>query len=128
MMQISTMLCACLILITCSRPAKQCVLTSQDNGKRITCRSLQAFQVKLPANFSTGYSWRMAEGDTQLVQLLRSEYKPPEETHLMGAPAEQVFYFLPLRKGNTSIRLLYARSWEKDVAPAETFSITVMIK
>ncbi len=127
MMQVFPVLCACLILITCSQPDKIRVLTRHDNGKRITCRIHQEFKIRLAANPTTGFSWQVSGEDTQLVELLRSELVPIEN-RLMGAPSEQVFSFRPRHKGSAPLRLHYRRPWEKGVAPAESFSVTLVIR
>jgi inhibitor of cysteine peptidase len=128
MFQIETLLCLCMIVLTCSQNPPANLLTSEDQGKLYRCQILQEFVVELQANPSTGYSWQFAGGDQSLVRLMYEEYMPGEERELVGAPGKQLFYFQAIAPGRTPLRLEYRRSWEKEAAPAKTFSITLVIR
>lgn len=78
-------------------------------------KSLPQFRVKLPANPTTGYQWRVLNYDKQLFALANQTYVAPK-TNRMGAGGITVFTFM-LRPGhdypqNTNMVFKYARSWE----------------
>ena len=73
------------------------------------------FSFSLSSNPTTGYHWVIATQDKKKVKLNRSYYQSSQQI-LMGAGGQQVFDFTVLhtdKKLDTTIRLLYARSWEK---------------
>jgi predicted secreted protein len=127
MTHIVTLLCACLLFLTCSQTPPNRVLTLQDHGTLLKCRAQQEFAVELEANPSTGYTWHVIKGDSHYVRLLREETIPSSEKR-PGAPGKQFFYFQTLTKGRTPLLLEYRRSWEKDAPPANAFSITLVIQ
>lgn len=88
----------------------------------------QRFLVKLESNPTTGYQWQLASDyDEKVLQLLDSEYIPPQEA-VPGAGGEETWRFEALGAGETKISLNYARSWEKDTPPARTAVFNVTVK
>ena len=76
---------------------------------------IKNFSFSLSSNPTTGYHWVIATQDKKKVKLNRSYYQSSQQI-LMGAGGQQVFDFTVLhadKKLDTTIRLLYARSWEK---------------
>ena len=126
MTHIVTLLCACLFLLTCSQNPPSHMLTIQDQGTLFKCRARQEFVVELEGNPSTGYIWHVIKGDPHYLRMLREETIQTDGTRL-GAPGKQLFYFQALRQGRTPLLLEYRRPWEKEAAPANTFSITLVI-
>ena len=84
------------------------------------------FEINLAGNPSTGFEWTLAdEPDPELVKRLW------EDTYVYaltpGAPAIQVFNFEALAVGSTDLKFEYSRSWETDVAPEKTHTVSVTI-
>ena len=76
---------------------------------------IKNFSFSLSSNPTTGYHWVIATQDKKKVKLNRSYYQSSQQI-LMGAGGQQVFDFTVLhadKKLDTTIRLLYARRWEK---------------
>jgi inhibitor of cysteine peptidase len=87
----------------------------------------EEFAISLDSNPTTGYQWQLVKPlDESVLQLIGSEYKPPE-TKLVGAGGKEVWTFKAMDSGTAEISLVYVRSWEKDVPPAEerTYNVTV---
>jgi inhibitor of cysteine peptidase len=86
----------------------------------------------LESNPSTGFGWYATSSDPGvLVQLGEPEYQDPQSstgTPLIGAPGIQTLYFQALSAGNATLTLEYKRSWETDVAPEKTITLTVEVK
>ena len=88
----------------------------------------EVFELTIGANATTGYTWEVAEIGEGIVQLTSSEYvADPNPEQLCGEGAERVFRFEAVGKGETIIKLVYHRSWEKDVEPLRTYTVAVSV-
>ena len=120
MIHIETLLCACMILLTCSQNSPSNLLTIDDQGKLYRCQSQQEFVVELEANPTTGHTWQVIKSDPEHVRLLRQESVPGERERL-GAPGKQLFFFHALAIGHKPLTWEYQCAWGREV------SITVSI-
>jgi inhibitor of cysteine peptidase len=87
------------------------------------------FTISLEANPTTGYTWD-ADYDAHFLQLKEKKFKflapqGPESVRPLGSPGKAVFTFIPIKTGQTAIKMLYRRPWEK--APAQEEAFTVII-
>lgn len=88
-------------------------------------------QVQFNANPTTGYSWTIKGYDKALVTLEGKYF--PSNKHLIGSGGLQQWTITAtpqaLKKPTqlTKIIFVYSRSWEKNVAPAQTKIVTVQI-
>ncbi len=101
-------------------------LTANDNGRSIELQVGQVLAFTLDANPSTGYSWEMTKIDQKILQQIGEAEFTPDST-LPGAGGQQVFRFKAVSAGQTALNLIYHRTWEKDVAPLQTFSLQVIV-
>ncbi len=90
-----------------------------------TVALLKEFSVTLPSNPSTGFGWKVARYDREFLQLLRRRYQKPDQPR-PGAGGQELFDFLPLKSGSTTIVFHYQRPFEKQVA--RELKHTVVIK
>jgi inhibitor of cysteine peptidase len=100
---------------------------SQDGG------SLMVFQgdvvkVRLRSTPGTGYSWQVAHIDNAVLQEKSAPVFVPPPQNIPGAEGHLVFNFLAVASGSSTLQLAYKRPWEKDAAPARTFSIDVKVQ
>lgn len=99
-------------------------LSVADDGRSVELKEGQTLVVSLESNPSTGYRWEVDEVDeTILQQTGKTEFK--SESHLIGAPAQQIMRFEAVAAGRTSLRLVYRRPWEKTIEPVKVFSLQV---
>jgi len=96
-------------------PAPAPTQPAPENNTSQTVTLLKEFSVTLPANPSTGYGWKVATYNREFVQLLRRRYQKPAEPR-PGAGGQELFDFLPLQSGTTTIVFHYQRPFEKQVA------------
>lgn len=79
--------------------------------------SCSRFEVKLPANPSTGFRWTLESYDTEHFIYLETDDVPAATTR-MGAPGTRIFYFKQKDKTtcpeSTALRFVYSRAWEVD--------------
>jgi inhibitor of cysteine peptidase len=105
-------------------------LTEANNGKTVTLKVGETLVVRLASNPSTGYTWETKDLDTQMLeQVGEAAFESPETPpDLVGAGGTLVLTFKALEPGTTTLTLVYHRPWETDVAPLQTFSVTVTVK
>ena len=108
-------LCPLLILL----PAANC--RSQVDEKSVKVD--KEFGISLDSNPTTGYKWE-ASYDKAFLKRKADHFKRPAKA-LIGAGGRQTFVFLPIAQGETKIRFVYKRPWEKSIARERTFSIHI---
>lgn len=110
-------------------------LTMEDNMKTITVKAGEIVIIRLEGNITTGYTWEVEKidnmfiqqvGETDYFEVENSEVTPQKE-NLTGAAGEFIFTFEALQVGETSLRLVYHRTFETGVEPLDVFTITVQI-
>ena len=107
--------------------AKTITLDKKANASTVELRKGDKLDVMLQGNPSTGYSWAIDSLDsTILEESAKPEFEP--DSDLAGAGGEFTFHFEALKSGETNLRLIYHRSWEKDKKPSDTFEIIVVVK
>ena len=100
-------------------------LTELDNGSLAQLGEDQTLVISLESNPSTGYAWEVAEIDEDIVyQVGESEFE--QLSPLLGASERQILRFKPIKAGQSTLRLVYRRPWEKGIEPAKEFSIQVV--
>jgi len=100
-------------------------LTEEDNGGLAELGEDQILVISLESNPSTGYSWQVAEmNQDTLHQLGETEFE--QVSPLLGAPEKQTLRFKAVGAGQSTLKLVYRRPWEKGVEPAREFSIQVV--
>jgi predicted secreted protein len=62
-----------------------------------------------------------------MLNKMGNEYVATQTT-LAGADSKQEWTFKTLKKGTSSISMVYRRSWVTDTPPAKTFDLTVVVK
>lgn len=86
------------------------------------------FSIMLPANHTTGYSWRLAtQLDPASVTLIGDEYHE-STSGAVGAPGEEVWTFSAQSKGTVQLEFEYVRPFEKNIPPAKTTRFSVVVE
>jgi len=113
-----------MILTACSSAAVK--LDEQGNGQSVELDTGQKLTVSLAGNPTTGYSWEVSEIDPAVVELVgEPDYKT--DSKLIGSGGVYTFVFKGVAPGQSSIKLVYHRSWEEGVAPEEEYEILVNV-
>lgn len=88
----------------------------------------EAFDVRLPANRSTGYSWALGAAlDESILTLVHHQYDAPEA----GRPGEggiSSWRFRGVAAGRTTLLFFYRRPWDADAGPARTMQYSVVVQ
>jgi inhibitor of cysteine peptidase len=101
--------------------------TEADSGTTFTASPGAMFDIQLKGNYTTGYSWNIAACDKAVVQPGKAEYVP-SQPQLAGSGGVQHYTFNIVGKGQTTLKITYHRVWEKDVPPAQTFTLQIVSK
>lgn len=107
------------------------VLVEKDaNGTTVTLDVDQVLAIRLESNPTTGYGWQVIEVDESILQAEGGPemIEPTQATPMLGAGGWQVFRYRAKASGETVMKLGYARPFEPDVAPIETFTLTVKVR
>jgi inhibitor of cysteine peptidase len=106
-------------------PTPQPAQPAPGNNTSQTVTLRKEFSVSLASNPTTGFGWKVAAYDREFLQLLRNRYQKPEQPR-PGSGGQELFEFLPLKSGTTTIVFHYQRPFEKQVA--RELRHTVVIK
>lgn len=97
------------------------------NGQTIELSAGQKLEIKLAGNPTTGFNWEVSEIDDSIIkQSGEAEYK--SDSDLIGSGGMFTYSFEAIQPGTTTLKLIYHRSWEKDIPPEQEFAITVNVK
>ncbi|WKV51387.1 MULTISPECIES: protease inhibitor I42 family protein [Dickeya] len=97
-------------------PLSVMAATAVDNQHKET-KVGEQFEVTLPANPSTGYTWAIKKLP-DVVVLTGKTYKPGADCHdKVGCGGHEMFHFKAVKAGEGEIDLSYARPWEKQPQP-----------
>jgi predicted secreted protein len=107
-------------------PRKSLNLKADDNGKQYLLIKEGRITLSLKAHISAGYSWNISQLDTTILKKA-GEVKFIPESPKLGSPAIQLFNFQAINLGETSLKLIYQRSWEKEKVPKDSFEINIEI-
>jgi inhibitor of cysteine peptidase len=110
----------------CGR-SEEIALDADDNGRQIEAKKGQVLAVTLESNPTTGYQWEWVPSQEDVLQQVgEAEFQPRSD--LVGAPGTQTLRFKAVKAGQTTLELVYRRSWEKDVEPLEAFTAQVVVR
>ena len=94
---------------------------------KVGVRKGNTFSVRLDANATTGYAWRLAKPlDPKFIHLLASDYEA-NTGNMMGAGGFEIWTFDAIEAGSTTILFEYIRPWEEDSVPAKQKLLKVNI-
>jgi predicted secreted protein len=86
------------------------------------------FSIKLAANRTTGYNWRLATPiDPATLKQISNDYHAAD-SGAVGAPGEEVWTFEAAGKGAVQLNFEYVRPFDKEVKPVKTAKYSVVIE
>jgi inhibitor of cysteine peptidase len=105
-------------------------LDANANGTQKEIQRGQVLFVTLDSNATTGYRWQVASIEPAVLrQVGEAEYKQSwAMPGMVGVGGTETFKFEAVSSGMAKLTLNYVRSWEKDIAPAKTFSVTITVR
>ena len=130
-----TALVTVIILSACSHsqavqvsPPEQLPLTTSDNGTKVNAFVGQELVITLAGNPSTGYTWEPKDLDPSMFLQVGETQFTSSDPNLVGSGGTQTLTLRTLKTGTVTLTLVYHRPWETGVAPADTFSVVLLVK
>lgn len=99
------------------------ILGAADDGRQIALTAGQVLSITLDANPSTGYRWEVDSPESAIMRQVGTRFEQPAGR--LGTPGKQVLELTAVRAGQSTLRLVYRRPWEKGVQPVKAFSLRV---
>ena len=107
-------------------------ITDADNGKTVAVKTGDTVQVILEGNPTTGYQWTatLTDKDKAIAQQQgdAAYVQQSTDSSVVGAGGTYTFTFKAVAAGQATLTFAYARSFDKGVAPAKTFTVTLTVK
>ena len=122
---IASLLSACGTSATPEKSAKQ--ITEADAGHQIELRTGDTLEITLPLNPTTGFQWEVSDLDSTILRPVGEPIFKPS-SNAVGSGGQVTLHFESVRAGQTALRLILHRPFETDVAPMQTFEVTVIVK
>ncbi len=102
-------------------------ITAAEAGKQVALSVGESFSVVLTGNPTTGYQWELASLDTSIVKQVGAAAYEPSGT-AMGSGGQFTFQFKTVAAGQTTLKLIYHRPFEKKTPPLETCEVTLIVR
>ena len=102
-------------------------LREQDSGRSVEVQVGEKLEIILEGNPTTGYTWEQTTGDGAIVKL-DGDPLYTSESNLIGAGGTYLFRFSAVAPGETSLTLIYHRSFEAGSPPLKTFTVLVTVR
>lgn len=114
-------------LITACTGGQTVTLSAADAGRTIDLHRGDILKIDLEGNPTTGYNWLVTAMDGAILEQ-QGEPGFRADSQLLGAGGMITLTFRAVLAGTTKLQLGYMRSWEKDVAPLQTYEVTIVVK
>lgn len=104
------------------RAAPVMTLTDADDGRTLSLRRGEVFEVRLPAERIAGYAWIPAENPMPVIGTDGVPLYEVDEGLPDSAPGIEVWRFIGRSAGHAHLVFEYRRPWESDTPPHRTVS------
>ncbi|MBA7521027.1 hypothetical protein ES705_13127 [subsurface metagenome] len=119
-----------ILVIGCSTSKEVKVLASV-SGSQVELKKGQTLVITLESNPTTGFQWEVTENDESILQQKgEAEFKSSDTGNppASGKGGTETFRFDAQNTGNGTLKLIYHRSWEKDIEPLKTFTLQIKVR
>lgn len=117
-----------ILLLSGGCSVAQVQLDASSNGSQKELARGQTVVVALDSNPTTGYSWAVSEVDQNVLRQVGDPSYQSANTNLTGAGGVETFRFEAANAGLTTLKLVYRRPWETNIAPIKTFTVQVAVR
>ena len=114
--------------VGCSRSSMTIDADKSYSGRTLDLRVGDGVKVTLAENPTTGYKWELLARPEPICVIVSDAYVANTAVGTVGAGGVHNWDFRAVDKGTTTVSLAYRRPWEKDVAPVQTFVLTLVVK
>ena len=88
----------------------------------------EEFKVALESNAGTGYEWQCQLKNDPTILVDNPPEIAPVDTGVVGGRVRTIFVLHGKSEGAVQVVFVLVRSWEKDVAPAKSLTLTLTVK
>jgi len=113
--------------VGCSRSALLINADKSYAGRTINLRVGDGVKLSLEENPTTGYRWEFLSRPEPACVIVADEYAA-NTNGLAGSGGVHNWDFRAVDKGTCAVSLSYQRPWEKDTAPAQMFTLTLVVQ
>jgi inhibitor of cysteine peptidase len=111
----------------CKRTSLTISADKSYDGRSIELRVGDGVQLLLAENPTTGYRWEFVKKPEPPCVIVSDVYVA-DAGGAIGSGGAHEWAFRAVSTGTGPVSLAYRRPWEKDVAPAQTFKLTLVVK
>jgi predicted secreted protein len=95
------------------------------NGREVSLRVGEVFEIQLPETRTTGYKWFIEKAGEPVCALISESSDAPAGPP--GRAGTHLWQFRAAQAGTVTILLHHKRPWESGAAPGRTFQIDVQV-
>lgn len=127
-MQLFVCLLLCAALAACgAQGADPVTVTQKEAGTTVHVKQGSTVNITLEGNPTTGYTWEVAPGGSGgLEQQGEPVFKA--DSNALGSGGMMTLQFKAAQAGTTALKLIYHRTFEPNVAPLQTFEVTIIVE
>ena len=103
------------------------VIVKKDNGREITVRNNDIFELQLESHGGTGYIWGFEVPIPDYFEILKEETKSESKKGMTGGPVAHIWTIRAKKPGTTEMSMSLYRPWEGKDKPTERFTVKLMI-
>ena len=96
-------------------------LTESDSGRELSVAVGDAIEITLPENPGTGYRWIVKTGGEPCLSLQSERFE--RGATVPGRSGVHRWTFRVTAAGSAALEMNYVRPWEKEAAPARSFTL-----
>ena len=112
-----------------SANASEAVVVDAHADGETRLRRGQILAIELDSNASTGYAWEIVEDGSPVLEPAPVPARAaPAAPPMPGAGGTSRWRYRAVQAGTATLRLVYRRSWEKEVEPVRTASYRVVVE
>lgn len=129
----TTLLCVLFFLTSCASLTKNdgSVITrpfsAVDQDRVIVLSPNHSFEIVLPSNPTTGYSWDVHVSNSDIVNNVAQKYVP-DASGRVGVGGNTTWTLRTEKAGETELVFSYLRTWEKEVQPTRIVKFTIHVR
>ena len=98
-------------------------LSTTGQEAELSCSA--SFEISLPETPGTGFQWQMIENGEPVCKVTHEDFQPSVG---VGGQGSRHWQFQAVRVGAAEIRMALRRSWERSAAPAQSFTLRLVVK
>lgn len=103
------------------------VIAKKDNGREITLRNNDIFELRLEAHGGTGYIWDFEVLNPEYLEVLKEETKSESGPGMTGGPVIHIWTIRVKKPGTNEMSMALYRPWEGKDKAADRFTVKFRI-